>query len=276
MNEEIHTPQHLQPDHISNGPQQPVPPTVRQPMPNEKRGQFRKYFLYVLIGGVVISAIISIVAILIGEINDYISRALLTTLSMVIHAMVALAFMSATSKDRSIGQEIVTNTLFTITIASFFTSTLSIWKVISGDMTMDFYQLYLYALVAAFIVQVLLSVNVIDKVTNRLMQTSVGLTAFMWLYLIPSVFDDGYPKGWPEIYYRGIAAIGILLGTVLVLVTIFHRLYLTKHPEVVAARGPRAGGIPVWLIVVLCVVGLPVLLGYLGTIIGVLGFFVSR
>jgi hypothetical protein len=242
-----------------------------------KRGQFRKYFLYVLIGGVVISALISIVAILIGEINDYIARALFTTLSMVVHAMIALAFISTASTQRTTGQEIVINTMFSVVVASFFTSTLGIWKVINGDTVVDFYQLYLYALIAALVVQVLLSIRAIDGITKGLVRASVGVTVFLWLYLIPSVFDDAYPKAWPELYYRGIAAIGILLGTILILVTIFHRLYLAKHPEVRASSTPKAGGgMPVWLIVLICVVGAPVVLGWLGSVIGLLGFLVSR
>jgi hypothetical protein len=243
-----------------------------------ERGKYRKYFFYVLIGGVVISALISIVAVLIGGLNDYISRALLTTLLMVIHAMIALAFISSTTTKRTIGQEIVTNTLLTIVIASFFTSTLGIWQVISGETAGDFYQLYAYGFIAALIVQMLLSVNVIDKTTNLLMRTSVGITVFMWAYLIPSVFDNGYVKSWPEIYYRGIAAIGILLGTVLVLVTIFHRLYVSKHPELIKEKqaAARHKGMPGWLIVVLCVFGIPIALGYLGSIISMLFSVFSR
>lgn len=276
MNDEAPAPHpHVDIERVYGRNQQPTPPAEKSTQ-TPKRGQFRKYFLYVLIGGVVISAIISIVAILIGEVNDYISRALLTTLSMVVHAMIALAFMSVTTKQRTTGQELVINTLFGITIASFFTSTLGIWRVVAGDTVLDFYQLYFYAIIAVFIVQMLLSVNTIDKITNRLMQTSVGLVVLLWLYLIPSVFDNSYPKSWPEIYYRGIAAIGIALGTVLILVTIFHRLYLTKHPEAKAVAGPKAGGMPVWLIVLLCVICAPVVLGYLSVILGLLGAFVFR
>lgn len=249
-----------------------VPQNPAQPVADDGKRQFRKYFLYVLIGGVIISALISVVAILIGEVNDYISRALLTTLSMVIHAMIALAFMSATNHTHSRGQELVINTLFGITIASFFTSTLSIWKVIDGQTTTDFYQLYFYALIAAFIIQAMLSVNVIDKITANLMRAAQWMTVGMWVYLIPSVFDNSYPKSWPEIYYRGIAALGILLGTTLILVVIFHRLYVTKHPELKVPGTPKAGGMPVWLIVLLCVVGGPMVLGYLSAIIGVLGY----
>ena len=189
--------------------------------------------------------------------------------------MIALAFMSATAKKRTTGQELVFNTLFGITIASFFTATLGLWQVISGQTVVDFYQLYFYALCAVLIIQMLLSVNVIDKITNQLMRVAIGITVALWAYLIPSVFDNGYVKTLPEIYYRGIAAIGILLGTVLVLVAIFHRLYFTKHPELkaAAAAAQKHGAMPVWLIVVLCVIGVPMALAYLSTIFGVLGYF---
>lgn len=259
-----------QPDASSVHDSHSVPAASTKP-----HGRFRKYFLYILIAGVIVSALISIVAILIGEINDYIARALWTTLSMVVHAMIALSFISVTVKKRSRGQEIVINTLFVITVASFFTSTLGIWKVVSGQTVGDFYQLYFYALIAVLIIQMMLSVNTIDKITNRLMVGAMGLTVFLWVYLIPSVFDNDYPRAWPEVYYRGIAAIGIVLGTVLILVTIFHKLYLTKHPEqkpVVA----KSGGMPTWLIVLLCIVGIPMALVYLSSILGFLSIFLMR
>lgn len=249
--------------------QQPADHAPESQVTKAERGKFRKYFLYVLVGGVIISGIISIVAVLIGEVNDYVTRALLTTLSMVVHAMIAIAFISTSTTKRTVGQEVVINTLIAIVSASFFTSALSIWQVISTQTTTDFYQLYMYSFIAALIVQMLLSVDIIDVITSKLMKVAVGVTAFMWLYLIPSVFDNSYPKTLPEIYYRGIAAIGILLGTVLVLVMIFHRLYIAKHPELKAAA-PKRKGMPVWLIVVLCVVGIPIVLGYLGAILSVL------
>lgn len=252
-------------------PQPTPPPAAEHTTRPAPKNQYRKYFLYVLIVGVIISALISIIAILIGEVNDYISRALQTTLSMVIHAMIALAFMSTTNRTRSRGQELVINTLFGITIASFFTSTLSIWQVISSQTTIDFYQLYLYALIAVLIIQAMFSVNVIDKTTANLMRTAQGMTVAMWVYLIPSVFDDNIPKSMPELYYRGIAALGILLGTVLILVVIFHRLYIAKHPELKLVGNAKAGGMPLWLIVLLCVVCAPVVFGYLAVILSALG-----
>lgn len=271
---------HVDVDKVYISNQQPTAPVSHAATHSGSAGhdaskaRFRKYFLYILISGVVVSALISIVAILVGEINDYIARALWTTVSMVVHAMIALAFMSATSKNRTTGQELVLNTLFSITIASFFTSTLGLWDVISGQTVVDFYQLYIYALFAVLIIQMLLSVNVVDKITNKFMQVAIGITVVLWAYLIPSVFDNDYPKTWPEIYYRGIAAIGILLGTTLVLVAIFHKLYFTKHPELrAAAAAKKSGGMPVWLIVVLCVIGVPMALGYLGAILSALGYF---
>lgn len=255
--------------------EQPAAPEAK---PVDKGGKFRKYFLYVLIGGVIVSALISIIAILIGEINDYIARALWTTLLMVVHAMIALAFISVSGNQRTRGQEIVVNTLFGLTIASFFTSTLGVWDVISGEVTGNLYQVYFNTLIAAFVVQALLSVKLIDKLTNRFMQAAIGLTVTMWAYLIPSAFDDSYPKVLPGVYYRGIAALGIALGTTIVLVVIFHKLHLAKHPELkaVAPATPKAGGMPIWLIVILCILGLPFAIGILSMLFGVLGFLFYR
>ncbi len=233
-----------------------------------KNIQFRKYFLYILIGGVVLSAGISIVAILIGQINDYIARALWTTFLMVIHALIALAFISVAGKQHTRGQEIVINTLFGLTIASFFTSTLGAWNVITGLMSLHLYQIYFNTLIAAFVVQVLLSVKLVDQLTNRFMRAAIWLTITMWAYLIPAAFDNSYSSALPAIYYRGISALGIALGTTIVLVVIFHQLYVSKHPELKAAAQGTTGskGMPLWLIILLIILGLPALLVVLGVI----------
>lgn len=201
-----------------------------------KPAQIKKYLLYVMIGGLVISAFVSIVAVLIGEFNDFIQRSLFTTLSIVIHSLIALAFVSTGIEHRNKVDTIMVDTLFGITIASFATSVLSLWGVITGVIAGRLYLMYLYAFIAALLCHALLRANRIDKYIRMLANASIIITLFLLLLLMPSVFAD-YPYALPDVYFRIIAATAILLGTTSVLTAILHRLYMNKHPELHARQG---------------------------------------
>jgi hypothetical protein len=201
-----------------------------EPTKSLKSSQIKKYFLYVMIGGLIISAAISIGAVLIGEFNDFISKALFTTLSIVFHSLIALAFVSINVKHRTKADEIIVDTLFSITVASFATSVLAIWQVVTGPIVGHLYLVFLYVLIAAGLCRALLQANRIDNNTRNLANSSVAITIFLLLFLMPSVFIE-YPYTLPDIYYRGIAATAILLGTTSILTAILDRLYLNKHPE---------------------------------------------
>jgi len=221
-----------------------------------EHNHYRKYFLYVLIGGVVVSALISIGAILIGRIDDNIARALWTTFLTVIHALVILAFMSSASRKRSAGDELTVNALYTVTIASYFTSVLAAWDVLGDRLTGDFYQLYFYTVIIVLVVRLLLRIRAVDEMTKRMRQALLGSVALLWAYLIPSVFDDEYIKVLPGLYYRGIAALAVLIGTLAVLMTIFHRIYTMRHPEARVTAESHPKRFPVWAVVLIILVGL--------------------
>lgn len=256
-------------------PQPPMAPVSAVAVPSDDdHAQYRKYFLYVLIGGVVASALISVVAILIGEFDDTITRALWTTLLTMAHAAVVLALMSATtSRRRDVGDELMVNVLYGIAIASYFTSVLSVWRVISGEVTGDFYQLYFNTFITVLVLQGVLKIRIVSVAASRLKQALIGTIALLWAYLIPSVFDNSTPKVLPSIYYRGVAALVVVLGTIAVLMTIFHRLYLTHHPELKAAapmKKPRISVGILLLIIVAALFVLPTILGVLYTIVTLL------
>ena len=259
-------------DEVSTNSVEQVEPTVANVPAKEVRwqkGEIRKYFLYVLTGGVALSAVISVIAILAGGINDYVGRALLTTLSMVVHAVIALAIMSAANKQQSRADEFLTNTIFAVVIASFFTTALGIWEVLSGELTGDLYQLYFYTIIASLVIRLIQGARAFDVVSRRLQQTAIGIAAFLWLYLIPSVFQNGYYSLLPDMYYRGIAAVSVLLGTSIILFAIFRHLYAVKHPEQRAA-GAKPGDMPVWLIVILCIIGAPLATMIFFSVVGLL------
>lgn len=247
-----------------------IEPTATRPIvvKNQKLVNFRHYFLYVLIGGLVISAVISIVAVLTGSFSDFLGRSLLTTFLMVLHALAAIALISATSDSRSQAGEVLVDTTFGLTVLSFITSTLATWKIFTSEITGDLYQIYFFALIASLIVYGLLKAVRSDKMTRLLSNISIAVTAIAFVYNIPSAFDNSYPHSLPDLYYRGLAALAILLGTSTVLTIIFHWMYRNKHPELKNQSEKSQHHMPVALKIVLIilavVIGLPLFFALLG------------
>lgn len=237
-----------------------LPPSTAVPLaaPQKKTSNFNKYFLYTLVAGLVVSALISITAVLIGEFNSTMGRALGTTGSMVAHTLVALLLLSNGTKHNK-GNSLVLNTLLLITIASFITSLLGIWDLISGRIVGDLYLVYFYTFGAVLWVQLLLEVgnNLVDKATRITSQISIGLTALFYVLIVPTAFIN-YPDKIAEIHLRAIAASAIALATASVLSTVFHRIHVFKHPEVKSLPSTKSGWDIVMAVIVLFF-GLPII-----------------
>lgn len=248
----------------------------------------RKWFLYILIGGLIVSAVISIAAVLIGEINDVVARSLWTTFIMVAHSLIAVALISAATHERnSTADEVALNVLVGLAIASFVTAALGIWQVLSGAVVGDLYRLMFYALFADLLIFGLLHSRFTDTAIAQSAKVSIGITVAFFLYLIPSVFSNSLNYTLPDIYGRGVAAFSILLSTSVLITIIFHWVYAMKHRDerireraeavaVAQAAGvPAPQPMPVWLkvllIVIVAVFGLPIVFAILGTFFMALG-----
>lgn len=229
------------------------------------KANFGKYFLYTLAGGLIISAVISIGAVLVGEFNETMSRALGTTASMVAHTLVALLLFSIANRTKSKSATVVLTTLITITVASFITSVFGIWDIFTGRIVGDLYLVYFYSFCAVLWAQLLLTVgaNALDKATRITSRIAVGFTGLFYLLLLPTVFTH-YPDRLAEFHYRALAASVIALATASVLATVFHRIYAFKHPET-----KNTGTNTAWDIVIICValfIGLPIIFGIISAV----------
>lgn len=228
---------------------------------SQPKFDLNKYFLYTLVAGLIISALISVGAVLIGEFNSTISRSLGTTVSMVIHTLLALWLISINNKSHKKNGNLLVNTLILDTVASFITSILSIWGVISGQVVGDLYMIYFYTFAASLWVRLLLSVgdNSVDKATRVVSYVAIGFTGLLYVLLIPATFAH-YPNLLPDIYYRFMAASAILLATASVLTTVFHRIYVFKHPEVKQIE-KNSSGLDVLIAVLVLIFGVPLIFG---------------
>lgn len=214
-----------------------------------RSAKFRKYTLYVLIGGLIVSSLISILAILTGEFSDTIRRALLTTLLMVVHALLALAFVSVEPGKDKFTSVLITNVSFGIVVASFFTSVLGTWGIFDAGTVRECYTTYVLAFLVTLMASVVLQLRHEKLRTRALAFVSTGALVFQYALVQPWIFVDDN-SNLPDIYYRSIAATGVLLITLIVLTTISYRLYAAKHPT---TKPRKSVSIPgwAWIIIIL-------------------------
>lgn len=213
----------------------PPDPSAKTPT---KTSALHKYTLYTLVGGLVVSALISIIAILIGEFTETIQRAITTTVLMMVHALMALAFISVHPPKDKVAATIIMNITFALIVASFFTSVLGVWQILSGGIVGSLYTTYILALVLTLIVSLLLTASRDDAKTQALANTSIGSGVFLYALMQPWIFTE-YADDLPDLYFRSVAAMAVLFATLAVLTTIFHRLYTAKHRAEKAAERER-------------------------------------
>ena len=237
----------------------PLPPTDTS---NETRlGKVKLGFLYVLIGGLVVSALISVTAILIGEFNSVIQKALLTTFSLVLHSCVALLIVLADKKDQ-LGKTLIPSTILATVIASTITTSLGIWDILGDNLAGRMVSIYALAIGTAFIVAGILRLRLAYKPVNILTEVSAFLMILLSISLVPWVlFYESLASN--DFYYRLVSALAILTVTSVIITSILNRIAVAQKP-MLSATAPKGNGYPGGMLAVLIVFGCIIALFWLG------------
>lgn len=214
-------------------------PDTPQPVDDQnksKLGKLKLAFLYVLIGGLVLSALISVVAILIGEFNSMVQKAIITTVSLVIHSSLVLLVVLA-DRNNQLGKSIVPTTFVVTIIASMITSSLGLWDVWSDDISWRMVNVYALVIGTAFLVDGLLRLRLQKQVMQVLPYLAIGLFVLLMIAFAPWIlfFDQPWVT---DLYYRIIGAIAILAVTALVITAIVNRISVAQNPEL-AKNAPK-------------------------------------
>ncbi|MBS3091862.1 hypothetical protein J4466_00425 [Candidatus Pacearchaeota archaeon] len=194
--------------------------------------EFKKFFLFNLIGGLVISALVAVVTVLIGAFNEVTARVLFTLLMVIIHSLVSLAFIWDNEKQNTFERlAFFTNVLFFIIVLSFITSILGIWKVIPLEIVWHLYQTYFVIGFASLHGDILSKALNKENYIDMIIYLNYIFMVIVVLMLLPLIYLDNAMKTLGEIYYRILAAMGIIDGTLSILTIIFYKLFLHKHPK---------------------------------------------
>jgi len=251
----------------------------------------KKWFLYTLIGGLVVTALIAVVAIIIGEWGNEVGKAILLTISSWIHTLIVLGITAAdfTNHGKKSRYNIFVFAFFGVVIASFITTVFNIFDIIpaihSASITFGLYLWYLGVLTAGLMASAMLTyATKKDKATALATRIGVGtLALFMFLFFFP-IFHRLIDI--PDVYYRVLLALTVVFSTTIIIAVVLGRLYATKHPELTNKKHYTASvnnssdpspsdsettephkGLPTWVIILIIVAalfwGLPILGGVL-------------
>lgn len=232
---------------------------------------FKKVFLFNLIGALIISAIVAVITVLVGEFNSTSIKVFLTLLMVATHSLFSLVFIWDDSRQNTFERlGFFTNVLFFIVVVSFITSILGIWDIIPGETVWNLYQTYFIVGFASLHLDILSKALHKENYLDKVIYLNYVFIAIVVLMLLPIIYiSNANLIG--EIYYRLLGAAGIIDGTLSLLVIIFYKVYMHKHPRVqnVLAAGMQTGqkqkkglSIWVWILIIYLVIqiGLPLVL----------------
>lgn len=163
-----------------------------------------------MIGSLIGAAAIAVAAVLIGEFNDILGKALITLIVVMIHALASLGFLDSKSKKKNPGELVVfTNTIFVLIVLSFVSSIFGIWELISGTVLTKLYATYFITAFAVSHGEILYKVTGLDKKIDKIIYSNFVLMFVVFALLLPVIWASG-AADFPDFYYRLLSAAAII------------------------------------------------------------------
>ena len=172
--------------------------------------QIKKLVVNVMIGSLIGAAAIAVAAVLIGEFNDILGKALITLIVVMIHALASLGFLDSKSKKNNPSELVVfTNTIFVLIVLSFVSSIFGIWELISGTVLTKLYATYFITAFAVSHGEILYKVTGLDKKIDKIIYSNFVLMFVVFALLLPVIWASG-AADFPDFYYRLLSAAAII------------------------------------------------------------------
>lgn len=224
--------------------------------------EFKKIFLFSLIGSLIISALIAVVTVLIGEFNEIFGRVLLTLLMVIMHSLVSLAFIWNDEKQNTFEKlGFFTNVLFILIVISFFTSIFGIWKIIPEEAVWRLYQTYFIIGFASLHGDILSKALHKKEYIDIIVYANYVFIAIVVLMLQPVIYISNATKVLGEMFFRSLAAASIIDGTLSILTIIFYKLHTHKHPEIQDSLDQKSKkGLSIWIWILIIYLALQIAL----------------
>jgi len=195
-----------------------------------KLDNFKKYFMRVVIASLIGAASIAVIAVLVGEFNDTLAKALFTLGLVAIHALASLTYLDSREKSH-VSEELAvfSNFMFGMIVLSFLTSIFGVWELFDGEVVGKLYLTYFIFVFASLHAEMLVKTMHKEKRIDNIVLANFMFMAVVVLMLMPVVWAPDTQLA--DVYYRILAAAGIVDATLTILAVILHKMYLQKHPE---------------------------------------------
>lgn len=220
-------------------------PTVTQPAPVKaeetktltKSEKLKRSFFQILIGCLLGSAAIAVIAVLFGSFNEVLGRSLGTIGMVALHALLAFSYVNETEKkdkrDGGRSIDLFSNTMFVLIVVSFITSVFAIWDLLPEGLTWKLYLSYFVIIFATLHADVLYRIRGFEKKIDTIVTTNYFFMTAVVLMLFIIIFSTD-PSDLGGFYFRMLAAVGIIDATMSITAIIMQKLHLQKHPEIVS------------------------------------------
>ncbi len=194
--------------------------------------EFKKFFLFNLIGALIISALVAVVTVLIGKFNEITFRVLLTLFMVVAHSLFSLSFIWDDKRQDTFERlAFFINVMFILIVVSFLTSIFGIWKIIPGETVWHLYQTYFIIGFASLHGDILSKALHKEDYIDIIVYVNYAFMSAVVLMLQPAIYIDHATKVLGEFFFRVLGAIGIIDGTLSILTIIFYKFHMNKHPK---------------------------------------------
>lgn len=261
-------------------------PAAAQEMSAELRTRLqliKRGFFITLIACIVATALVSVIAILLGDFGSTVWKTIGVIVSMGVHTALILGYTSSLFKqEEKTGQSPVsiTNiTLFSLLVASFIITILTIWDVMSGDMAVRSYGAMFIVLIASVHSDVLLALRNLTKALNIVIASNFIFIALVAAMLVIAIIGAG--EGWVLLdqgafFWRLLGAAGVVDASLTIISAIMLKMWQQSHAGQHAnTKGNTVAIGPVvaksLLVLVLLIVFWPVTL----VILGILWFLIG-
>jgi len=213
--------------------------------------QLKKFFVFSFIGSLVVAALVAVVTVLIGQFNEITGKVFLTLFMVVFHSLVSLAFIWDDSRRNTFTKlAFFVNTVFLLIVMSFITSLFGIWKLFSGEIIWHLYQTYFLIGFASLHADILSKAFRKEKYMDIIIYANYAFIIIVVLMFLPIIFVDNATKVLGEMYFRFLAAAGIIDGTLSILTIIFYKLYMHNHPEIEMPVQKKGLSIWIWILII--------------------------
>lgn len=228
----------------SNEPVTPAETAPATPAPDttgvNRLTKLKTAFLYVLIAGLAAAAITSVAALLIGQFNSSIAKALLTITIFFTHSLVILAILWA-DRYNQVGKLILPTTIVALVFANIISTTLGTWEIISTETAWRIFGFYFLILGAAFIITGLLRLRLAHQGTQVALYASAGLIVATIISLAPWVLQ--VVDKFDPLYFRIVGALSILATTSFLISLVIYGIAIGRN-ESLKLTIPKVHPIP--------------------------------